>query len=227
MRKAQAKFVRDQFLNRFTSGYSKVDKAQFPILEQILIQAGIDFNRSIVKNLTQSKAISSGDLLDVAAPQVSETSTGYLLEVGYPINSKQIEYYDFVNQGVRGVGGNKPKKNTGKYSFKNKYPNRKMAAGIYAWLNLARKSVRLDKVDTTGVQRKRRKLAKVLSEAENKKRLAYAISVGIKKNGLRATFYFDKAIKENFTQDFKDALAEALGGDIILNFRTYGNNDNK
>ena len=229
MKRQQASFVREQFLNRFTNGYNLADPNAFPLLEQILIQSGLDFNETIRKNLEKAKAISSGALTDVSAPIVYENNQGYTLEVGYPIGSKQLEYYDFINQGVKGVGGKnaKPKKNSGKYSFKSKFPNRKMAASIYSWLNLSRKSIRADKLDLSGVQRKRRKLAKVLDEATNKKRLAYAISSAIKRDGIKATYYFDRAIKENFGQDFKDSIAEALGGDIILQIRSiYGNNNN-
>ena len=200
---------------------------QFPIIEETLIRAGLDFNNTIRKNLEKAGAISTGDLLDVSAPQVTSSQDGFTLSVGYPLNSKQIKYYDFINKGVAGVGGKnaKPKKNSGTYRFKSKFPNRKMAASIFSWLNTARKSVRTDKVDLSGVQRKRRKLAKVIDEATNKKRLAYAISTAIKRDGIKATYYFDRAIQENFTKDFKDALSVALGGDIILQIRQYGNNN--
>ncbi len=238
MNRQQAKFVRDQFLAKFKDGYNLKatttfagrleDVAQFPIIEQILFQAGLDFNDTIRKNLEKAGAIASGDLTDVAVPIAYQNDKGYTLEVGYPIGSKQLTYYDFINQGVKGVGGKNArlKKASGKYSFKSKFPNRKMALNIYKWLNQARKTVSTDKLDLSKVQKKKRKLKQVLTEAENKKRLAYAISSAIKRDGIRATYYFDRAITENFGKDFKDALSEALGGDIILQLRQYGNNNN-
>ena len=227
MNKQQAQFIREQFLARFKDQYNRVDINALPILEQILAQAGLDFNDTIRRNLEKANAISTGALADVSAPQVEATGSGYTLSVGYPLGSKQMEYYDFVNKGVAGVGGKnaKPKKNSGDYKFKSKFPNRKMAASIFSWLNKARKSVITDRVDLSGVQRKRRRLATTLNEAANKKRLAYAISSAIKRDGIKATYYFDRAITENFTQDFKDALSVALGGDIILQIRQYGNNN--
>ena len=227
MNKQQAQFIREQFLSRFKGQYDVVDTKKLPIVEQILAQSGLDFNESIRKNLEKAKAISTGALADVSAPQVATTSNGYVLSVGYPEGSKQLEYYDFVNKGVAGVGGKnaKPKRNSGDYKFKSKFPNRKMAANIFSWLNRARKSVKADKVDLSGVQKKRRKLATALNESTNKKRLAYAISSAIKRDGIRATYYFDRAITENFTQDFKDALGVALGGDIIIQLSKNGNNN--
>lgn len=228
MNRQQAKFIRERFLSRFKDGYNLTDPNQFPIIQQILFQAGLDFNESIRKNLEKAGAISSGDLTDVAGPVAYPNDNGYTLEVGYEIGSKQLSYYDFINKGVKGVGGKnaRPKKASGKYSFKSRFPNRKMAANIFSWLNRARKSVNADKLDLSQAQKKRRKLKQVLTEAENKKRLAYAMSSAIKRDGIKATYYFDRAITENFGQNFKDALAEALGGDIILQIRNYGNNNN-
>jgi hypothetical protein len=225
--KQQAQFIREQFLSRFKGQYDVVDTKKLPIVEQILAQSGLDFNESIRKNLEKANAISTGALADVSAPQVATTSNGYVLSVGYPEGSKQLEYYDFVNKGVAGVGGKnaKPKRNSGDYKFKSKFPNRKMAANIFSWLNRARKSIKADKVDLSGVQKKRRKLATALNESTNKKRLAYAISSAIKRDGIRATYYFDRAITENFTQDFKDALSVALGGDIIIQLSKNGDNN--
>ena len=227
MNRAQAQFIKDDFLRRLGGQFQKVDTATFPILEQILFQAGLDFNETIRKNLEKARAISTGALVDTGVPNVTENQGTFTLNIGYPIGSKQLEYYDFVNKGVAGVGGKnaKPKKNSGDYRFKSKFPNRRMAASIYSWLNKARKSVRTDRVDLSGVQKKRRKLATTLDEATNKKRLAYAISTAIKRDGIKATYYFDRAITENFTKDFKDALSVALGGDIILQIRQYGDNN--
>ncbi len=227
MNKQQAQFIREQFLSRFKGQYDVIDTKKLPLLERILAESGLDFNESIRKNLEKAKAINSGLLADVSAPQVTTNGSGYTLNIGYPLGSKQLQYYDFVNKGVGGVGGKnaRPKRNSGEYKFKSRFPNRKMAASIFSWLNKARKSVRADKVDLSGVQRKRRSLSTALNESANKKRLAYAISSAIKRDGIRATYYFDRAITENFTQDFKDALSVALGGDIIIQISKNGNNN--
>ena len=227
MNKQQAQFIREQFLSRFKGQYDVIDTKKLPLLERILAESGLDFNESIRKNLEKAKAINSGLLADVSAPQVTTNGSGYTLNIGYPLGSKQLQYYDFVNKGVGGVGGKNArlKKNSGDYRFKSKFPNRKMAASIFSWLNKARKSVRTDRVDLSGVQKKRRSLSTALNESANKKRLAYAISSAIKRDGIRATYYFDRAITENFTQDFKDALSVALGGDIIIQISKNGNNN--
>ena len=228
MTQQQAKFIKDRFLAKIGGKFTKVDIATLPILEAVLLQSGLNFNDSVTKNLEEAAAVSTGRLQDTGIPTITQNGNVVTLNIGYPLGSKQLEYYDYNNKGVAGYNGkNSATRGGGKYQFRSPYPNRKMAAAIYSWLNKARKSITADKVDLSAVQRKRRKLAKVLSEAENKKRLSYIISRSIKREGIKATHYFDKAIEENFGQNFKDALAEALGGDIILNIREiYGNNNN-
>jgi hypothetical protein len=96
----QAKFVRERFLNRFKDGYNITDPNQFPQIQQILFEAGLDFNNTIRKNLEKAGAIASGDLTDVGVPNAYSNDGVFTLEVGYPIGSKQLTYYDFINQGV-------------------------------------------------------------------------------------------------------------------------------
>lgn len=219
MNKAQAQAAIAADFNKAMRGeYNFVDPNALPLIEKILFDIGLEFTQKARENLLKANAISSGDLLDLGTPVVYQNAKGgYTLEVGYPIGSKQDKYYDFVNKGVKGVGGKNArfKKNTGDYSFKSKKPGRALPSAIFSWLNRARKSV-TKYAPTTKLQSKRKKLTKVLSDADNKKRLAYAISTNIKKNGLKATRYFDDALKILNNQDFIDSLSVALQGDIVI-----------
>lgn len=230
MNKAQAKFIAEDFLRRFSSNYTIIDTESLPILEQILIKAGLEFNAEVVSNLEKTGSISTGGLTDVGVPQVIQNDNGIILEIGYPLDSKQIKYYDYLNKGVSGVGGKKAKlkKTSGIYKFKTKYPNKAMASAIFGWLNRARKSVKADKVDLSKTQKRRRKLAKVLSESDNKKRLAYAVSTAIKRDGISATHYFDKAYNKVFNKEFIEALEQAVSGEVTLQIKNlYGSNITK
>jgi hypothetical protein len=218
--KAQAKILADGFLASLGGNYDKVSETDLPVIEAMLFAVGVDFNKQVVDNLTKSNAISSGDLLDINLPQIYQKGNGFVLEVGYPINSKQQKYYDYVNKGVKGVGGKnaKPKKNSGDYSFKTAYPNKKMALSLLLSLrNSSKQTIAYKPVSK--LERKRKKLKKMLTDADSKKALAYAISSNIKKNGLKATYFFDKAIKTIFTKDFQAAMAEALKADVTIQIR--------
>ena len=224
--KEQAKAFADGFLQRL-GGQFNADPKVGSVIEAMLLQYGLAWNMEVKKNLEKSKAISSGALADVSVPTVQQTATGYTMQFGYPINSKQAGYYDFVNKGVQGTGGARPKKNAGVYSFKNPYPNKKMALSILLWLKKANASVRNVKKATTGLERKRKKLSKMVTDVENRKSLAYAISTNIKRNGLMATYYIDKANKVIFNKDFQAGLAEALNAEVTIQIRAINGSRNK
>lgn len=221
-----------QFANGFLQSLGSTQYDKDPkvggVIEYMLLQYGLEWNKEAKKNLEKSKAISSGALADISVPRVYPTATGYTLELGYPLNSAQAGYYDFVNKGVQGVGGGtKPKKASGTYKYKTAYPNKKMALSILLWLRRANLSVRNVPKATTGLERKRKKLAKMVGDAENKKKLAYAISTNIKKNGLRATYYIDKANKIIFNKNFQAGLAEALDAEVTIQIRAINGSSNK
>jgi hypothetical protein len=108
-----------------------------------------------------------------------------------------------------------------------------MATNILLWLRKSANASRNEKVTITKTQRKRKKLANVVSKADSLKTLAYAISTGIKRDGLRATFFFDKAISDVFNKDFIADVALAVGGDVQIQIKQTinevknGNNNNK
>ena len=100
MKEAQAKFIADQVLKNLGGKYLRVDPNKLPVLERILFDIGLEFNALIVDNLEKGNSVSSGGLADISLPQVYENAKGgYTLAVGYPLNSRQAKYYDYVNKG--------------------------------------------------------------------------------------------------------------------------------
>jgi len=234
--KAQIEALRNGLIQSLgDTGFNKVNPQDLPLLERTLALYGQAFNTAIGANLQKTGSISSGKLAEPAMPIITKFGTSYVLSVGYEQGSEQDKYYDFVNKGVRGVGGKnaRPKNNTGDYSFKTPYANKKMATNILLWLRKSANASRNEKVTITKTQRKRKKLSNVVSKADSLKTLAYAISTGIKRDGLRATFFFDKAIKEVFNKDFIADVALAIGGDVQIQIKQTinevknGNNNNK
>lgn len=217
----QIQALRDGFFDKIEGGdYSIVNKAELPILEKVLYDYGLAFNKAIQDNLEKTGSISSGALADPSQPVITKFGTSYVLNLGYPSGSKQIEYYDYINKGVKGYDSGSPSNTP--YSFKSPYPNRKMAANIFAWLNNARKSVRADSVATNKkgkvdkTETKRQALKKIVSEADNKKRLAYAISSSIKKKGIEPTKYLDNAIAQVFNNKFMQDVTYAIMADYSV-----------
>lgn len=207
MKKAQAQAIKDGFIASLGGNYNKVDPNALPLIERILFDIGLEFTQKAKDNLTKANAIASGQLFDLELPIVYQNANGgYTLEVGYPIGSKADKYYDFVNKGVKGTK-NKKQNNGTPYSFKQGKKSIPVKP-IQDWLSLGKaKTISIKPYRKLGVETK---------AIEGKKSLAFAIARGIHRNGLRATKYFDDALKILQNQDFIDALSVALEGDIII-----------
>ncbi len=203
---AQAKIAAD-FNKALQGDYNILDPNALPLLERILIEIGLEFTQKAKKNLTKAKAISSGELYDLSLPIVYANNLGgYTLEVGYPIGSKQDKYYDFVNKGVKGTKNNRRNSGT-PYAFrmgKKSVP----VKPIQDWLKLNQ-----SKITSVG---KYRKLGSEKKAIDGGKGLAFAIAKGIHRNGLRATRYFDDALKVFSSRDFQEALSVALEAEIVI-----------
>lgn len=196
---------------------SQVD---LPILEETLALYGKYFNDEVVANLYKTKSVSSGALAEPAIPQVVKFGTKYTLYVGYEPNSKQLEYYDFINKGVKGTD-NKKADASSPYSFKTSKKSVPVEP-IKKWIeknNL--RSISVKKYTKLGVE---------LEQIKESRSIAFIIARGIHKKGLKSTYYFDNAANRVFfQQQFRDDIATALGGDFVLKIRqlTNGNNNNK
>jgi len=229
MNKAQAKFIADDFVNKFNAEFNDVDPNTFNALEKVLFEFGLEFNKAIKRNLQRAAAINTGALLDIEIPFIQNKESLSVLNLGYPIGSKQDKYYDFINKGVSGVGGKNAKKKftTGKYRFKSMKVGLSMRNAIIRWLANAKFKSGAVRVPITRVEKKRKSLTAITDAAKSKRTLAYAIARGIKRDGIKATQYVDQAINLVFNKEFREALEIALSADIIVQIKSYGNNDNR
>ncbi len=118
--------------------------------------------------------------------------------------------YKFLDQGVKGVEGG-----TGKYQFKTKYPNKKMALSILKWLRKRGVATKYKAISKT--ERKNQRIKNMVKKSDNLKGMAYAISTNIKKKGIKPTKFFTKAV-EATKREQKKRFADALKLDIIETF---------
>lgn len=126
-----------------------------------------------------------------------------------------LSTYKFLDQGVKGVEGG-----TGKYAFKTKYPNKKMATAILKWLRKRGAGGRTKDKAVSKNEAKNKRIYKKTSSADNLKSLAYATAASIKKKGIRPTKFFSNAVKATEKLQ-KQKYAKALKLDII---QTINNN---
>jgi hypothetical protein len=205
-------------LNRL--GATKTDLNELPFLERLLIASAANFVLKVKENIEVLGISDTGALSDdISAGDLIKQGGTYSISMGYPAGSKAAKYYDFVNKGVKGVKSGTP---NSPYSFKTLGVGKGMALNILKWVR--RNNVRGD-VALTKRQAKRQALSKIVSEANSKKSLAYAVARGIKKKGLRKTGYFDNAVNSIFGGDFTTAVSKILGQDIRILIRQDGNNN--
>lgn len=129
-----------------------------------------------------------------------------------------LDRLKFINSGVKGV-----ESGAGKYSFKTKFANKKMATNILKWLRKrGARAVKYAPVRGAGrkTETKDKALRGMTDRATDLKGMAYAISVNIKKKGIRATHFFDKAQKAT-ERVFRAEVAKGFKLDIIDSFKGF------
>lgn len=203
LNKAQSKAISSGFLD--TKGEQKV---QLLVAENVLEQYGAEFKAKIGHLMNQRQVIGSGKLLESITPVVIEEGANLKLQI------RLLDYYDFPNQGVRGV---KSSKNAPRspYRYKNYGMNEEGRASIKQYILSGKakvSAVRNDKAAGIGLERKgiSQKPKKSLIDRQTDQ-LIYMI----KKYGIKATNYFTDAFTETM-KDFEVTMSEAVGRDIVL-----------
>jgi len=211
------------FLDTLKPGKDGYEIASLKGVDKYLLEVSTSFLNRAKDNIRKNNLISSGDLESQLTFDIVSDGLKFEVSIGYPAQSSASKYYDFVNKGVKGYKSGTP---NSQYSFKNAYPNRKMAANIFSWINKNRIRDKYEaNVNKTKLGKKRAALTKMVDEAKNKRRLAYAISAGIKKGGIKRTLFFDNAKDFAFGKDFVDGLAKIYGKQVSLVIKNYGNNN--
>ncbi|MFN9116260.1 MAG: hypothetical protein ACK5XN_39965 [Bacteroidota bacterium] len=170
------------------------------VAAKALLQYGQEFEIVLGKIVNERQVVDSGDLTSKLSYQLVGNNT---LQVVLP------DYYDYPNKGVKGVKFSRNAPNS-PYQFKHYRMSDEGRAKIRASIARGKMKLRIvrnDKALGIGTERKR------LSAAESTENtLIYMI----KKYGIKATKYFDDAVKDVF-KDFDIVMGEAIGADLVLN----------
>ncbi len=189
---------------------SDFDPVRLSVTENILVQYGTEFKLKVVQKLNEKQNIASGKLADKITPEVTKSITETVLKI------KLLDYYDFINQGVKGV---KSSRNApaSPYQFKNFGMSNEGRVSLLKYIQSGRAKVATVKKDVAygiGLERK----GKRLTEEQTKvNQLAYMI----KAYGIKATHYFTEAFNEVFA-DFESIITQAVGEDIAISLKQKG-----
>lgn len=203
LNKAQSKAISSGFLDTIGE-----DKVQLKVTANALEEYGVLFKQKVEQLINQRQVVASGKLADSINPVIVEEGNQTKLEI------RLLDYFDFPNQGVRGV---KSSKNAPRspYRYKNYGMNQEGRASIKQYILSGKakvSAVRNDKAAGIGLERKgiSQKPKKSLIDRQTDQ-LIYMI----KKYGIKATNYFTDAFTETM-KDFEVTMSEAVGRDIVL-----------
>ena len=203
-------------------GITKSDQVSLNHVATALVELSEFLIDKAQNNLQKGGNVASGGISSsIVIGPVETNATKMSLDV--MINSE----YKFINSGVKGVESGK-----GKYAFKTKFANKKMALAILKWIKVRRvvskykaHSAISDNLNgkNKGATEKKNKAVKALSDAAtSQKALAYAIATNIKKRGIKPTYFFSGkpySAVEATKKEQKKRYAKAFKLDIIENLK--------
>jgi hypothetical protein len=202
---AQAKFLKE---GGPMGGVLRPSPNELSEMEKLLSEYIEKFLNKAADNLNKTQSVTTGNLLDSLDFQVVSDSNGYT------INFTALDYYKFVDKGVRGAGASR-KNNTSPYTFKYITPSKSHVTAIEKWIirnRLTATAKDVNKYGRTGRERK------AIDPTKGRRTLAYIIAKSIKKDGLYETGFWSDAFDETF-KDFGIKMSAALGKTITVNLQ--------
>jgi hypothetical protein len=166
------------------------------------------FLNKAADNLNKTNSVTTGNLLDSLDFNIESNRNGYT------INFTALDYYKFVDKGVRGAGRS-AKNSTSPYKFKYITPSKSHVTAIEKWIirnRLTATARDVNKYGRTGRERK------AIDPTKGRQTLAYIIARSIKRDGLYETGFWSDAFEETF-RDFGVKMSEALGKTITVNLQ--------
>jgi len=201
---AQAKFLEMGGLDQ--GGILRPDPSELSELEKELSRYIVQFLDTASDNLNKTGSITTGALDESLSFEVIAGKGGYL------INFKALDYFKFVDKGVRGAGASR-KNNTSPYRFRYITPSKSHVDAIEKWIinnNLTARASDLN--GRIGRERK----AMAIDPKKGRRTLAYIIAKSIKRDGLYETGFWSDAFDQTF-KDFGQKMSKALGQTITVN----------
>lgn len=183
--------------------FAEGDIVQFINVDEALDKAAVLFLKNLEANIKAAQFNGSGSLLTNATYRKSED--------GKSVDIILNNYFDYVNQGVKGVRSSKNAPNS-PYQFKNFGMSEDGRRSIRNYIQSGRakiRSVKQDRALGIGTERKSKSLIDVQTDT-----LIYLI----KRYGIKATNYFTKTVEQS-QQDIQILIAEAVGKDFVLKFQ--------
>ena len=212
--KAQADFLREG------GDLGGTDIMEFGVVNGVLEQYGEEFLKNISYFGNNKGVVGSGDLLNNMIPEIVEENGVMIFRL------RMLDYYDYPNQGVKGVDSSKNAPNS-PYQYKNYGMPESGRASLKKYIQSGKgkiTSVTNDKALGKGGEKIGVSFSKKGSLID---RQVETLSYLIKKFGIKTTNYFTDAFNKTF-ENFEIKMAEAVETDIVITFERINlNKSNK
>ncbi len=200
---AQAAFLKAGGLE--TGGIDRPAMRKVDPMQEILSKYIVEFLQTASDNLNKTDSITTGNLEESLDFDITRTAGGYRIDF------KALDYYKFVDKGVRGAGRSL-KNSTSPYRFKFINPSKSHVTAIEKWIIRNRLTATARDVRRSGAIGRERK---AIDPTKGRRTLAYIIAKSIKKDGLYPTNFWTSAFDKTF-QDFGQQMTKALGQTITV-----------
>lgn len=177
---------------------------EFPKSARALVELAAFLIETATDNLERKGNIATGE--------TAKSMKIVNLDLRGPAKSLEVEIlstYKFLDKGVKGTEGGR-----GKYSFKTKYANKKMARAILRWLKKRSLGGRTKYKAVSRGEKKNKRINKAVNSVKSRESLAYAVATNIKKKGINPTLFFTNAVKATEKRS-KKLFGDAIKVDII------------
>ena len=180
------------------------------VVDSLMEQYAEEFLKNISYFANNKKVVGSGEMLNSMEPEIVQENGSIFFRL------KMIDYYDYPNEGVKGVRSSKnaPKS---PYKYKNYGVPESMQASLKRYILSGKAkitSVKKDKALGVGLERKGVSASKSKSLIDTQ---VDTMGYLIKRFGIKATNYFTLAFDKTF-QGFETKVFEALESGIVITF---------
>lgn len=176
-------------------------KAMFEVVKGVFEDFGGEFLINLGKFANKRKVVASGKLLSESRFVIK----GDTMQIIVP------DYYDYPNEGVRGVKSSKNAPGS-PYKFKNYGMSSEGRASIKQYIASGKAkidTVRKTKDKALGIGLEKRRLSVADMQANT---LIYLI----KRFGIKKTNYFTDALNATFGKEFELKMTDAIGKEIVF-----------
>lgn len=184
---------------------AKAGTIQFDsIIEEALVRFVNGLTDTMKSNLTELDAYYADSELVQSIITLPLSANG-----GNFSMSIEMNYYgDFLNQGVSGTRN----KFNSPYSFKKESVSPAFNKSLRKWITKRGIPIESRYSQTRNLTKDQRRKKQI----DEKTKMAYAMGMGIKREGIKPTNFINNAISEQAVEPFAQALADALGRSIQI-----------